>query len=43
MQFTHKEKAGASPGSNDVIVEKLKQTNGRTSGNSELTMNITAA
>lgn len=41
--FPHKEKAGASPGSEDVIVEKWKQTTGTTSGSSELALSTTSA
>lgn len=43
LPFPHKAKAGASPGSEDVIVERWKQTTGTTSGSSELALSTPSA
>lgn len=43
LLFPHKGKAAASPGSEDVIVERLKQATGTPSGSSELALSTTSA
>lgn len=43
LPFPHKAKAGASPGSEDVIVERWKQTTGTTPGSSELALSTPSA